>query len=74
VTKKAVKKAAKRVTRAASPKRPAKRKQSAVARVKRVATEVGTQALDAGKSVVEEAKTIGERVYDFTSDAINKVT
>jgi hypothetical protein len=42
--------------------------------VKRVATEVGSQAMDAGKSVVEEAKVITERVYDFTTDAINKVT
>ena len=62
------------MTRAASPKRPAKRKQGTVARVKRVATEVGSQAMDAGKSVVEEAKVITERVYDFTADAINKVT
>jgi hypothetical protein len=42
--------------------------------VKRVATEVGSQAMDAGKSVVDEAKNMGERVYDFTSDAINKIT
>ncbi|HMA00998.1 MAG: hypothetical protein ACM34L_14185 [Gemmatimonas sp.] len=42
--------------------------------MKRVATEVGSQAMDAGKSVVEEAKVITERVYDFTTDAINKVT
>ena len=30
--------------------------------------------MDAGKSVVEGAKDMGERVYDFTADAINKVT
>ena len=64
----------KKVKRAAAPKRAAKKKQSTVARVKRVASEVGTQALDAGKSVVDEAKSIGERVFDFTSDAIDKVT
>jgi hypothetical protein len=62
------------VTRAASTKRPAKRKQSTVARVKRVAAEVGTQALDAGKSVVEGAKDMGERVYVFTTETIEKVT
>ena len=66
------------MTRAASPKRPAKRpakrKQGAVARVRRVATEVGTQAMDAGRTVVEEAKVMVERVYDSTADAINKVT
>ena len=53
---------------------PPRSKQSAVARVKRVASEVGTQAMDAGRSVVDEAKSIGERVFDFTSDAIDKVT
>jgi len=42
--------------------------------VKRVATEVGTQAMDAGKSVVEEAKSMGERVFDFTSETIDKIT
>jgi len=42
--------------------------------VKRVASEVGTQAMDAGKSMVEEAKSIGTSVYDFTSDAIDKIT
>jgi hypothetical protein len=71
--KKAVRKVAKRATKAAAPKR-ARRKQSPVARVKRVATEVGTQAMDAGKTVVEEAKNVGERVFDFTSDMVNKVT
>ncbi|HSU95427.1 MAG TPA: hypothetical protein VLI43_17090 [Gemmatimonadaceae bacterium] len=62
------------MTRAASPKRPAKRKQGTVARVRRVATEVGTQAMDAGRTVVEEARVMVERAYDSTSDAINKVT
>jgi hypothetical protein len=45
-----------------------------VARVRRVATEVGAQAMDAGKSVVEETKVVTERAYDFAADAINKVT
>ncbi|MDQ2932129.1 MAG: hypothetical protein M3Y05_15115 [Gemmatimonadota bacterium] len=60
--------------KAAAPKRAAKRKQSTVARVKRVASEVGTQALDAGKSMVEEVKSLGERAYDYTTDVIDKVT
>ena len=62
------------MTRSASSKRPAKRKQGTVARVRRVATEVGSQAMDAGRTVVEEAKVMVERVYDSAADTINKVT
>jgi hypothetical protein len=45
-----------------------------MARVKRVATGVVTQAMDAGKAVMEEAKTMGERVGEATSNLVNRVT
>lgn len=45
-----------------------------MARVKRVATEVVTQAMDAGKVVVGEAKAMGERVGGATSTLVNRVT
>jgi hypothetical protein len=42
--------------------------------VKRVATEVVSQVMDAGKAVVEEAKAMGGRVGDATSNLVNRVT
>lgn len=45
-----------------------------MARVKRIATEVVMQTVDAGKAVVGEARAMGERVGEATTNLVNRVT
>jgi hypothetical protein len=42
--------------------------------VKRIATEVVMQTVDAGRAVMGEAKAMGERVGEATSSLVNRVT
>jgi hypothetical protein len=45
-----------------------------VARVKRIATEVVTQTVGAGKAVMGEARAMGERVGEAATNLVEKVT
>jgi hypothetical protein len=43
-------------------------------RVQKVAREVMVQARDAGRAAIDEAKSLGERVSEATSDLVERVT
>ncbi|HXY29355.1 MAG TPA: hypothetical protein VEI06_01500 [Gemmatimonadaceae bacterium] len=52
----------------------AARKKTAVDSVKRVASEVSSSAVDAGRVVMEEAKNVGERMVEAATDLVQRVT
>jgi hypothetical protein len=51
-----------------------KRRASPARRVKRVATEVVAQAVDAGKAAMSGARALGERMGEATSSLVDRVT